>query len=59
MYTVNEFVSGKWICSYPGFATIEAALQMISEMKVSLANGSIFNVESKGGQVVEVVKSAK
>ncbi len=56
-FTVNEFKAGKYRGSWPAVATLGEAMAIIASMKITLANGSVFNVENSAGTVVEVVKA--
>lgn len=56
-FTVNEFKNNKWVGSWAPVATIEEAREIIAAMKITLANGSVFNIESQSGTVLEVVRA--
>jgi len=55
MYTVNEFLNGKWI-GYWTAATEEEAREIVDSLKVSRRTKG-YNIENSDGSVVDVFKA--
>jgi len=55
MFTVNEFLNGKWI-GYWATKTATEAQEIVSSLKVSRKTKS-YNIESPEGTVLEVFKA--